>query len=131
MTYTTPAQHLVVRTEYDVVTMRQQLRQQARALGLGLIEQAKLATAITAVARRLLALEQTTTFVMQTTTDRQRPALEIGCKVDLGMAGNSSAQIEETLGLDEARLLVDEVDIARDYDNISLTLCLWLGNPSR
>ena len=49
--------HLQIRNEYDVVAMRQEVRQVARDLGLGLSQQAKIATAISTVARALIAAD--------------------------------------------------------------------------
>lgn len=120
---------LTVDNDYDVVTMRQDVRQQARALGLNLIQQAKLASAISAVARALLSIQQTTTFTMQT-THVPRPAYEIACVAPLEYLATEPVELEQTLHMDEARLLVDEACLVLDQKNLRLTLRMWLGNVS-
>ena len=46
-----PPRHLQLYSEYDVIAMRQAVRQLARELGLELSQQAKIATAINTIAR--------------------------------------------------------------------------------
>lgn len=119
---------LVVSNDYDVVAMRQDVRQQARTLGLGLIQQAKLATAISAVARALLAIQQSTTFTMQTTTRGIRPALEIECVATIHPSSADATEMEQTFHMHEARLLVDETDIILQQNKAHLTLRVWLSS---
>ncbi len=130
MTQSTAQQlhQMIVRNDYDVVAMRQDVRQQARLLGLGLIHQAKLATAISAIARGLLAIHPSPVFTMQMTTEGPRRALEIACIAELGSSIGERTQLEEALHFEEARMLVDEASLALGNHEARLTLRMWLGN---
>jgi hypothetical protein len=130
MIYPIPAYHLAVNTDYDVVSLRQHVRQQARALGLGLIQQAKLATATTTVARGLLGLHQRTTFVMRTLTEQEPPLFEVSCMARLTPTVQDCAQLDRVLRLDEARLLVDQLDLTPENEQIQITLRVRLDVPA-
>lgn len=119
-------QELVVHNDYDVVVMRQDVRQHARTLGLGLIQQAKIATAISAVARGTLALQQLATFSMQTAKRGPRQAFEILCVAPLGTTNGNQTEIEQALHVQEARLLVDEIELIMEKSALQLTLRVWL-----
>jgi hypothetical protein len=92
--------------------MRQEVRRVARALGLGLAEQAKIATAISTNARELLARYRGAMFTLQTTAQGTPPALEIDCI--LGPPPADGAQLEQMLSLGDVRLLVDEATLSYD-----------------
>jgi hypothetical protein len=125
-------QHLIcVSSEQDVITMRQEVRQVARSLGLGLIEQAKIATAISAVARVMLGLTKGTQFTMRMAGQGETPALEILCKPKLWQASMSIALLEERLNLTNARLLVDEAHMTQQSGEPVLTLRMRLARLSR
>jgi hypothetical protein len=131
MTTSSPQQlrHLIINNEYDVVAMRQDVREHARALGLGLIQQAKLATAISAVARAALGMYPQPTFTLQKTTHNKRPALEIACFTAMNVTAAQQVQMEQALHLAEARLLVDEAGLTLASDGALLTLRVWIGPP--
>jgi hypothetical protein len=119
-----PPQHIIVATEYDVTSMRQEVRRIARTLGLGLAEQAKIATAISTIARVLLVRYRTAMFTLQTTNLDARPALEIACT--LGPAPADGAQLEQMLHLADVRLLVDEVTLVFDTGEAILRMRMRL-----
>ena len=101
-----PPQHIYVTTEFHVVAMRQEVRQIARGLGLGLAEQAKIATAISTIARVLLTHHQGAVFTLRTTAQDTQAVLEIACV--LGQDSVEGEQPVELLNLPNIRLLVDE-----------------------
>jgi hypothetical protein len=103
---TIPAQHIYVTTEFHVVAMRQEVRQIARSLGLGLAEQAKIATAISTIARVLLTHHQGAVFTLRTIAQDTQAVLEIACV--LGQDSLDGAQPADLLNLPNIRLLVDE-----------------------
>ena len=121
---TTQPQHLCVMTEYDVTTMRQEVRRIARALGLGLAEQAKIATAISTIARVLIARYRSAMFTLQTTAQGTPAALEIACM--LGPAPADGAQLEQMLSLDDVRLLVNEATLSYDTGEAVLRVRMHL-----
>ena len=118
---------MLVSTEYDVIVIRQEVRQTARALGMSLIQQAKIAAAVSSVARGLLAFNRNTTITMRTTDHGLRPALEIVCISSIDPRPDDTEELEQTLHFGETRLLVDESDLAMVDDNALLTLRIWLG----
>jgi hypothetical protein len=128
---TLPQHFICVSSEQDVITMRQEVRQVARSLGLGLIEQAKIATAISAVARVMLGLTKGTQFTMRMAGQGEHPALEILCRPTLWQASMSIALLEERLNLANARLLVDEATLSQQGGEPVLTLRMRLARHSR
>jgi hypothetical protein len=119
--------HLQIRTEYDVVAMRQEVRQVARDLGLGLSQQAKIATAISTVARALIAADCSATMGMRMEEQAPRPALEIVCQLAVSQLSIDLAQLEQLLHFGEARALVDEASLALDGGGALLNLRMWLN----
>jgi hypothetical protein len=121
-----PCQFLIT-NDYDVIVMRQEVRQLARELGLGLAQQAKLAAAISMVARMLLAVNQSTTMRMWTSDSMARPALEIACSLT-SQPPDNLAQIENTLRLDELRTLVDMMTVSLEADETLINLRIQLND---
>jgi hypothetical protein len=119
-----------VHCEHDVITMRQEVRQMARLLGLGLVEQAKIATAISAVARVLLTLDCTTVFTMRATGQGEHSALEISCVPPFGSEPIDIGQLEQKLNLTSTRLLVDEASLSRDANDLVLILRMRLARQA-
>jgi len=124
----TPApRQVAIKTDYDVVVVRQHVRQLARELGLGLGQQAKISTAISAVARALLAMSCDTTFRMYIEESRPRAALVISCGLPTACASGELAQLEQRVHFSEARALVDDATIALDSSGALISLRMWLS----
>jgi hypothetical protein len=121
------SRQLQVKSEYDVVVMRQEVRQLARDLGLGLSQQAKISTAISAVARALIATGRCTTMRMRTDDQALHPALEISCTLAVQQTPEELAQLEQALHVGEARALVDEAGLSLDGSGALLILRMWLN----
>jgi hypothetical protein len=119
--------HLQIRNDYDVVAMRQEVRQVARDLGLGLSQQAKIATAISTVARALIAVNCSATMGMRLDDLAARPALEIVCQLAVSQMMLDLAQLEQLLHFGEARALVDEASLALEGGGAILSLRMWLN----
>jgi hypothetical protein len=117
-------QHMRVTTEYEVTTMRQEVRRIARGLGLGLAEQAKIATAISTIARMLIARHRSARFTLHTSAQGTPAALEIACL--LGPVPVENYQLEEIFNLADVRLLVDEVTLSCDTGEAVLHLRMHL-----
>jgi hypothetical protein len=118
---------LQIRNEYDVVAMRQEVRQVARDLGLGLSQQAKIATAISTVARALIAASCSATMGIRTDDLAPHPALEIACHVSVDQLAVDLAQLEQELHFGEARALVDEAALSVEGDMVLIGLRMWLN----
>lgn len=115
-----------IKTDYDVVVMRQHVRQMARDLGLELSQQAKIATAISTVARALIVMNCSTTIWMRTEDSSPQPALVLSCKLPANQIPNDLAQLEQQLHFDAARALVDEATLTFDGNEALLSLRIWL-----
>ncbi|GAB4108526.1 MAG: hypothetical protein OHK0022_60030 [Roseiflexaceae bacterium] len=120
-----------VQSDHDVVTIRQDVRQQARTLGLGLAEQAKLAAAVSGVARALLAHNGTAVFTIKTTGQGERQALEVVCTAEASDWLPDPAAAEVELDVPAARMLVDETELKTVDDTLLLTLRVRLAHHPR
>jgi hypothetical protein len=128
--HTLPTGHpgqVPIKTDYDVVIMRQQVRHLARDLGLALSQQAKIATAISTVARALVVMNCSTTIWMRTEDISSRPALVLTCSLPVKQIPNDLTQLEHQLQLGAARALVDGATIRFDGNGALLSLHMWLS----
>lgn len=123
-------QRMQVSCEHDVIAMRQEVRQMARLLGLGLVEQAKIATAISGIARLLLGDGGGTVFTMRATGSGEQSALEISC-TPLFDTWMDTSYVEERLNLCNTRLLVDEARLSREANELVLTIRMRLARHVR
>jgi hypothetical protein len=122
--------HLPVNGDNDVVAIRQEVRALARQLGLALSDQAKVATAISTIARALIAARCSTTIRIGMNSRARRPALEILCTLPARQASVDLAQLEQMLHFAEVRALVDEALLSLDGDGALLSLRMWLTSTS-
>jgi hypothetical protein len=122
-----PCQFLIT-NDYDVIRMRQEVRQLARGLGLGLARQAKLAVAIGMIARMLIVVNQGTTIRIWTSDSIEGLVLEIACSVASRPLAEDLAQLERELRFDEIRTLVDEATVSFEADETLLNLRIRLNN---
>jgi len=123
----THSRQLPIKSDYDVVAMRQEVRQAARDLGLGLSQQAKIATAISTIARALLAANVDTSICVRADVAMPRPALELSCYLPVKSLPEALAQLEQLLHFGEARALVDEAVLTLDAHGASFSLRMWLS----
>ncbi|MFL5805594.1 MAG: hypothetical protein ACJ8CR_28135 [Roseiflexaceae bacterium] len=122
-----PCQFLIT-NDYDVILMRQEVRQLARDLGLGLARQAKLAVAIGMIARMLIAVNHGTTIRIWTSDPIAGLVLEIACSIASRPLAEDLAQLERELRFDEIRMLVDEATVSLDANETLLNLRIRLNN---
>ena len=113
-----------VQTEYDVVTLRQEVRQLARVLGMGLCEQAKISTALSVIARALLLNSPSTMFTIVVASQGAQPVLQISCVSATTPEASGLAQVEQSSYLAEARLLIGDVTISQETHGLVLKLCI-------
>ena len=121
-----PREHQVS-TDYNIITMRQDVRQVARELGLGLSQQAKIATAISTITRALITLPGST--IVQLCVDRgaPSPAFVISCRSSSTDQHDDLAHLEQSIRFDETRVLVDEATLSADENGILISLRMWLN----
>ena len=113
-----------VQTEYDVVTLRQEVRQLARSLGMGLSEQAKISTALSVIARALLLNSLSTMFTIIVASQGAQPVIQISCVSATTSEASGLAQLEQSSYLAEARLLVGDLTVSREAHGLVLKLCM-------
>jgi hypothetical protein len=123
--HATPPRELEIRTEFDIVAMRQEVRQAARALGLGLTQQAKISAAISTIARALIAANCHALMCMWTGMISTRPAIEITCEASTSQLSVDLAQLTQLLHFGEAQVLVDKATLSLDGDNVLCCLQMW------
>jgi hypothetical protein len=128
--HTLPTAHphqLPIKTDYDVVIMRQHVRHLARDLGLALSQQAKISTAISTVTRALIVLNCSTTVQLWVDDAAPRPALAVTCRFRPSRHLDDLAHLEQVLCFGEARMLVDEAALSSDAHGVLLSLRMWLS----
>jgi hypothetical protein len=127
-TVTLPSvQRMLVHDEHDVISLRQSVRQMARAAGLGLPKQARITAAISEIARMLLLNGSDVQFTLRVCLNEPRPALEVSCRLP-GMIADSAADPSgHTPLLGEACSLVDEWSPAQIQAGTLLTLRMWIN----
>lgn len=124
--HTTLPCQLEIRTEYDVIVLRQEVRQTARMLGMGLTQQAKIAAAISTIARALVAADFHATMLMSLEKTAARSAIEISCDVSPGQSAFDLVQLTQLIHFGDAQTLVDEAALSLNNGVAHCSLRMWL-----
>ena len=93
--------------EFDVVVIRQEVRQRARQLGMDLRKQARLTAVISSIAREFLAIACGLVVTLSRADDTNGPALDLLCAIPPGHSCPTPAEMTRIIG--QASMLVDEV----------------------
>jgi hypothetical protein len=118
-------QQLQISTEFDVIALRQAVRQAGRVAGLGPPQQARITAAISEVARALLAAVGDGSFTIRVRED-EKPALEVTCGGGPAGGPATTASLFATPTVAEARSLVDDTRIEAVDGSAQLLLFVWL-----
>jgi len=110
---------LLVRSDLDIVSARVEGRDMARALGFGTIDQARIATAISELARNIVLYAGEGTVTLRLIERGTKKGIEVICEdhgpgiedVNLVMRDGYSTSRGLGMGLPGARRLMDEFDI--------------------
>lgn len=128
------AEFLQIRSDHDIVLVRQQARAWAVALGLGLLDQTKLVTAVSELARntliyggggevRLEALSNGVHRGVRLTFEDQGPGI---ADLELAFRDGYTSGNGLGLGLSGSRRLVSEFDIdSRPGEGTRVTITKW------
>ena len=108
-----------IRSDLDIVIARTLSRDTAKALGFGAIDQARIATAVSELARNIFLYAGTGTVTIREIERGGRKGIEINCEdqgpgiadIDLVMQDGYSTSRGMGMGLPGARRLMDEFDI--------------------
>jgi len=114
--------HFEIRTDYDVVTARQQARELARQMGFAITDQTRISTAVSEVSR--WALQRRGTIYFSHCQDAFHQGLECICIVEITLEQAAEVARIESFG---ARGLVDDYRVeTRKGDQVALIMRKWL-----
>ena len=110
------AKAAVIRSDLDIVIARTLARDTAKALGFGAIDQARIATAVSELARNIFLYAGTGSITVREIDRNGRKGIEIICEdqgpgianIDLVMQDGYSTSRGMGMGLPGARRLMDE-----------------------
>jgi len=119
------AQQLTINNEYDVISLRQAVRQMARQSSLGLSKQARITAAISEIAR-VLVIHYDNTRVTVQICETNHTCLEIICRTPGDFANGQGGMPADVLRFEDARALVDEAILDLDAHGIRLSLRMYL-----
>jgi serine/threonine-protein kinase RsbT len=109
----------VIRSDLDIVIARTLARDVAKALGFGAIDQARIATAVSELARNIFLYAGTGSVTVREVEQNGRKGIEIVCEdqgpgiedIDMSMQDGYTTSRGMGMGLPGARRLMDEFDI--------------------
>ncbi|MCX7791699.1 MAG: anti-sigma regulatory factor [Chloroflexaceae bacterium] len=109
----------VIRSDLDIVIARTMARDMARALGFSAIDQARIATAVSELARNIYLYAGTGTVTVREVEKLGRKGIEIVCEdqgpgipdIDLVMQDGYTTSRGMGMGLPGARRLMDDFSI--------------------
>jgi serine/threonine-protein kinase RsbT len=119
----------VIRSDLDIVIARTLARDSARALGFGPIDQARIATAVSELARNIFLYAGTGNVIVREVEKPGRKGIEIVCEdqgpgiadIDLVMQDGYSTSRGMGKGLPGAKRLMDDFSI-RSQQGIGTTI---------
>lgn len=119
----------VIRSDLDIVIARTMARDTAKVLGFGAIDQARIATAVSELARNIFLYAGTGTVTVHEIEKNLRKGIEIVCEdqgpgianIDLVMQDGYSTSRGMGMGLPGAKRLMDEFTI-RSQENVGTTI---------
>jgi serine/threonine-protein kinase RsbT len=119
----------VIRSDLDIVIARTLARDTAKQLGFGAIDQARIATAVSELARNIFLYAGTGTVTVREIERPGRRGIEVVCEdqgpgisdINLVMQDGYSTSRGMGMGLPGAKRLMDEFDI-KSQENIGTTI---------
>jgi serine/threonine-protein kinase RsbT len=119
----------VIRSDLDIVIARTMARDSAKALGFGAIDQARIATAVSELARNIFLYAGTGNVTVREIEKSGRKGIEIVCEdqgpgianIDLVMQDGYSTSRGMGMGLPGAKRLMDEFTI-RSQEGVGTTI---------
>lgn len=128
------AKAAVIRSDLDIVIARTMARDAARSLGFGAIDQARIATAVSELARNIFLYAGTGSVTVREIDRNGRKGIEIICEdqgpgianIDLVMQDGYSTSRGMGMGLPGAKRLMDEFDIrSQEGSGTTITCRKW------
>jgi len=123
------AKAAVIRSDLDIVIARTLARDTAKSLGFGPIDQARIATAVSELARNIYLYAGTGNVTVREVEKSLRKGIEIVCEdngpgipdIDVALQDGYSTSRGMGMGLPGARRLMDEFDI-KTGDGLGTTI---------
>ncbi len=124
-----------IRTEEDIIIARQRGREMAKALGFGLVDQSRIATAISELTRNIIRYAGTGATVLRPYHHGLRSGIEIVCEdegpgiadVELAMVEGMTTGKGLGVGLSGTKRLMDEMEIETAVgQGTKVTIRKWL-----
>jgi len=121
----------VIRSDLDIVIARTLARDIAKSLGFGAIDQARIATAVSELARNIFLYAGTGTVTVREVERNGRKGIEVICEdqgpgihnIDLVMQDGYSTSRGMGMGLPGAKRLMDEFDIRSQEGTGTTIIC--------
>lgn len=130
----TQAKAAIISSDLDIVIARTLARDTAKSLGFGPIDQARIATAVSELARNIFLYAGTGSVTVRAVEKHGRKGIEIVCEdkgpgianLDVSMQDGYSTSRGMGMGLPGARRLMDEFDIkTQEGAGTTITCCKW------
>lgn len=129
------AKQIVINNDLDIVTARVEGRNLARMLGFGVIDQARIATAISELARNIVLYAKTGKVIVRPVENARQRGIEIVCTdngpgiadISLVMQDGYSSHRGLGMGLPGTKRLMDEFEIvSQPGQGTTVTVRKWL-----
>jgi serine/threonine-protein kinase RsbT len=125
----TQAKAAVIRSDLDIVIARTLARDTAKSLGFGPIDQARIATAVSELARNIFLYAGSGSVTVREVEKNARRGIEIVCEdqgpgipdINVALQDGYSTSRGMGMGLPGAKRLMDEFDI-RTQDGVGTTI---------
>jgi len=131
-----PEERIVpVRSDLDIVTARVEGRELAKELGFGVIDQARIATAISELTRNIVQYAEEGQVTIRPIEDGGRTGIEVICEdegpgipdIELAVQDGYSTSKSLGMGLSGARRLMDDFEIESEIGmGTSVIVRKWL-----
>jgi serine/threonine-protein kinase RsbT len=124
-----------INNDLDIVAARVEGRNLARDMGFGIIDQARIATAISELARNVVLYAHSGQIILERIEDRDRCGLQIVCEdqgpgiedLNLVMQDGYSSTQGLGMGLPGTKRLMDDFEIQSQVGRgTTITVCKWL-----
>jgi len=128
------AKAAVIRSDLDIVIARTLARDTAKSLGFGPIDQARIATAVSELARNIFLYAGTGSVTVREVEKNGRRGIEIVCEdqgpgipdLDAALQDGYSTSRGMGMGLPGANRLMDEFDIkTQEGVGTTISCCKW------
>ena len=129
------AKQILINNDLDIVTARVEGRNLARALGFGIIDQARIATAISELARNIVLYAKSGQMIVRQIENTHQRGIEIMCvdngpgiaDISLVMQDGYSSHRGLGMGLPGTKRLMDEFEISSQAGvGTTVTVRKWL-----